>query len=170
MPRESGLQRARMSDDVIALEALGEDADIARLASNREAVMQLWDVCQVPDYRKISTQNHAELISNLYKHLRGPGRRIPEDWFNDQVAFADRTDGDIDTLSTRLGAHPDMDVRRQPHGMARKAGRVAGAHPRDRRQTVGRAARVSNTSVCRQAYECSCQRSARQGRNERRNC
>ena len=102
MPREQGLQRARMSDDVIALEALGEDPDIARLASNREAVMQLWDACQVPDYRKISTQNHAELVTAIYTHLRGPGRRIPEDWLNEQVAFADHADGDIDTLSTRL--------------------------------------------------------------------
>ncbi len=102
MPREHGLQRARMADDVTALEAVAEDADVARLASNREAVLQLWDACQIPDYRKISTQNHAELVSTLYKHLRGPGRRIPEDWLNEQVAFADHADGDIDTLSTRL--------------------------------------------------------------------
>ena len=102
MPREQGLQRARMSDDVTALEAVAADPEIARLASNREAIMQLWDACQVPDYRKISTQNHTELVSTVYKHLRGPGRRIPEEWLQDQVAFADRTDGDIDTLSTRL--------------------------------------------------------------------
>ena len=102
LPREQRLQRSRMSDDVTALEALGADPDIARLASNREAVIQLWDVCQVPDYRKISTQNHAELIAALYQSLRSPEGRIPEDWFEAQVAFADRIDGDIDTLSTRL--------------------------------------------------------------------
>ena len=28
--------------------------------------------------------------------------RIPVDWFSSQVAQADRTDGDIDTLSTRI--------------------------------------------------------------------
>ena len=28
--------------------------------------------------------------------------RIPEDWFAKQVAFADRTDGDIDTLANRI--------------------------------------------------------------------
>jgi ATP-dependent RNA helicase SUPV3L1/SUV3 len=28
--------------------------------------------------------------------------RIPEDWFSRQVAFSERTDGDIDTLSNRL--------------------------------------------------------------------
>ena len=102
LPREHGLQRARMADDVTALEAVSGDPDIARLASNREAIMQLWDACAVPDYRKISTQNHAELVATIYKHLRGPGRRLPEDWLNEQVAFADHADGDLDTLSTRL--------------------------------------------------------------------
>ena len=36
---------------------------VRRLAA---AVSRLWDVCQVPDYRKISTQNHAELVATLY--------------------------------------------------------------------------------------------------------
>ncbi len=102
LPRETRLQRVRESDDVVALEAMANDPDIARLASNREAVIQLWDTCQVPDYRKISSQNHAELVGTLYKALRSPSGRIPEDWFQEQVAQADRTDGDIDTLSTRL--------------------------------------------------------------------
>ena len=31
-----------------------------------------------------------------------PEERIPEDWFAKQVAFADRTDGDIDTLANRI--------------------------------------------------------------------
>ena len=102
LPREEGLQRARAAADVTALETLSEDPDIARLASNREAIIQLWDACQVPDYRKISAQNHAELVSDIYRHLRGPGRKIPEDWMNEQIAFAAHAEGDIDTLSTRL--------------------------------------------------------------------
>ena len=72
------------------------------MAVSPAAVSRLWDVCQVPDYRKISAQNHAELVATLYKYLMGPEGRIPEDWFAKQVAFSDRTDGDIDTLSNRL--------------------------------------------------------------------
>jgi ATP-dependent RNA helicase SUPV3L1/SUV3 len=102
LPREQRLQRVREADDVIALEALANDPDIARLATNREAIMQLWDVCQVPDYRKISTQNHAEIVATVYKALRSPAGKIPPDWFETQLNQADRTDGDIDTLSTRL--------------------------------------------------------------------
>ena len=38
----------------------------------------------------------------LYRHLTSGDDRIPEDWFSKQVALADRTDGDIDTLATRI--------------------------------------------------------------------
>ncbi len=101
-PREARLARARMADDVAALETVAADGEIAALAGSPVAVRLLWDVCQVPDYRKISSQNHAELVATLYKFLRGPDERIPEDWFQKQVAFADRTDGDIDTLANRI--------------------------------------------------------------------
>ncbi|AGK59466.1 helicase [Hyphomicrobium denitrificans 1NES1] len=102
LPREQRLARARTADDVAALEALSADREISGIASTSQNVALLWDVCQVPDYRKISSQSHAELISNLYRHLTGSTHRIPEDWFAKQVALADRTDGDIDTLATRI--------------------------------------------------------------------
>ena len=101
-PDEPRLARARMADDTIALENVSADAQVAALATTPEAVARLWDVCQVPDYRKISSQDHAELVGTLYKFLMGPTERIPVDWFASQVAFADRTDGDIDTLATRI--------------------------------------------------------------------
>jgi ATP-dependent RNA helicase SUPV3L1/SUV3 len=102
MPREMRLSRARMADDTTALETVSHDRDVIALATSRAAIGRLWDVCQIPDYRKISTQDHAELVATLYKFLMGPEGRIPVDWFAKQVAFADRTDGDIDTLSTRI--------------------------------------------------------------------
>lgn len=101
-PREGRLTRARIADDMTALENVSHDPEVAAFATSRHAVSRLWDVCQVPDYRKISTQNHAEMVATLYKFLMGPEERIPQDWFAEQVALADRTDGDIDTLATRI--------------------------------------------------------------------
>jgi len=101
-PQEQRLQRARMAEDVTALETLAGDSAVAARAINPAAVEKLWDVCQVPDYRKISSQNHAELVGQLYSFLMGPDEQVPEDWFANQVALADRTDGDIDTLATRI--------------------------------------------------------------------
>lgn len=102
MPREARLVRCRTADDVAALEAVSADREVRDLCVGPAAVAQLWDVCQVPDYRKISGSSHAELVATVYKFLRRGEERIPEDWFAKQVAFADRTDGDIDTLANRI--------------------------------------------------------------------
>ncbi len=102
IPKEPRLARARMADDVLALEAVCRDDDIVERAQTKDAVIKLWDVCQVPDYRKISPQNHADLVANLFRFLTQSEGVIPEDWFARQVAYADRTDGDIDTLANRI--------------------------------------------------------------------
>jgi ATP-dependent RNA helicase SUPV3L1/SUV3 len=101
-PRETRLARARTADDVASLEAVMADRELSEIASSPAAVAKLWDVCQVPDYRKISGQSHNELVASLYKFVAQGTGRIPEDWFSKQVALADRTDGDIDTLATRI--------------------------------------------------------------------
>jgi ATP-dependent RNA helicase SUPV3L1/SUV3 len=102
-PREQRLQRARMADDVMALETVSADRDLVEAANaSARNVELLWDVCQVPDYRKISSQNHAELVSTLFKALTSGVRKISEDWIKLQVEVCAKTDGDIDTLSNRL--------------------------------------------------------------------
>src|ERR1700687_6176696 len=100
-PREEGLTRAPTAEDILVLEHAGRDEDVRTLACNRAAVERLWDVCQVPDYRKIAPATHAELAVTLYGFLMREGN-IPTDWFARQVAQADRTDGGIDTISTRI--------------------------------------------------------------------
>jgi ATP-dependent RNA helicase SUPV3L1/SUV3 len=102
MPNITRLARARMADDVEALEAVSGDSEIVAMACAPAAVVKLWEVCQIPDYRKISGQNHAELVATIYKSLMSSEEHISEDWFAKQVAFADRTDGDIDTLANRI--------------------------------------------------------------------
>ena len=87
---------------MIALEAVCRDDDVVSSATNAAQIERLWEVCQIPDYRKISSQNHADLVIQLYKYLSQEDGRLPEDWFARQVAFADRTDGDIDTLANRI--------------------------------------------------------------------
>ena len=100
-PKESGLTRAPLAEDILVLEHAARDDDIRALAQTRAAVERLWDVCQVPDYRKISPATHAELATTLYGFLMREGT-IAADWFALQVEQADHTDGDIDTLSNRI--------------------------------------------------------------------
>ncbi|HEY5380529.1 MAG TPA: helicase-related protein [Pseudolabrys sp.] len=100
-PDEPGLTRAPVGEDILVLEHAARDVDVKALACNRTAVERLWDACQVPDYRKIAPATHAELAVTLYGFFMREGN-IPTDWFARQIAQADRTDGDIDTLSNRI--------------------------------------------------------------------
>jgi ATP-dependent RNA helicase SUPV3L1/SUV3 len=100
-PRESGLVRAPIAEDVAALDIVAREGDIRSLARSKAAVERLWEVCQVPDYRKVSLAGHADLVGQLYRFVMQDGA-IPADWFGRHVALVDRTDGDIDTLSNRI--------------------------------------------------------------------
>jgi len=100
-PNEPGLTRAPVAEDILVLEHAARDDEIRAFATKRDAIERLWDVCQVPDYRKIAPATHTELVVTLYGFLMRE-HKIPTDWFSHQVSQADRTDGDIDTLSNRI--------------------------------------------------------------------
>ena len=101
-PDHPRLARARMVDDVIALENASREPTVRDRAKGPGTVKLLWEMCQIPDYRKISAASHAELVATLYGYVTTEEGKIPADWFAHQVALADRTDGDLDTLSSRL--------------------------------------------------------------------
>jgi ATP-dependent RNA helicase SUPV3L1/SUV3 len=100
-PPERGLVRARAASDALALRILSADEEVAGLATSRESVARLWDVCQLPDFRKLSTDEHVKLVRNIFLFLARDGV-IPDDWLARQIARADVVEGDVATLSGRL--------------------------------------------------------------------
>jgi ATP-dependent RNA helicase SUPV3L1/SUV3 len=100
-PTESTMTRAPVAEDILVLDHAARDDEVRQLIGSSTDVERLWEVCQIPDYRKIAPATHAELVVSLYGFLKREGK-IPTDWFAKQVALADRTDGDIDTLSNRI--------------------------------------------------------------------
>ncbi len=101
LPEVPGLTRAPLGIDLMVLEIAARDATVRRAAKTRADVQRLWDACQVPDYRKLSPAAHAEMALTLFGFVVRAGR-VPDAWFSTQLAAADRTDGDIDTLSARI--------------------------------------------------------------------
>src|SRR5260370_20738270 len=101
LPPHSALTRAPLAEDILVFEHAARDEEVRALAKGRAAIERLGDVCQMPDYRKISPAAHAELVVTLFGFLLREGR-ISDDWFARQIAQADHIDGDIDTLSTRI--------------------------------------------------------------------
>ena len=63
---------------------------------------RLWEVCQIPDFRKVMTESHTRLLAHCFLHLAGPQERLPIAWIAGQMAHLDRIDGDIDTLMARI--------------------------------------------------------------------
>lgn len=102
VPSEPGLTRSPIAEDQRVLELALRDPLVKERAVGRTAVSRLWEACMMPDYRKISPASHADLVTTFFGYLTGRSGRIPSDWIAAQVAFADRTDGDIDTLSARI--------------------------------------------------------------------
>ncbi|HEX4159220.1 MAG TPA: helicase-related protein [Rhizomicrobium sp.] len=101
-PPQRGLVRARPAMDVSALRVLSASDEITRLAKSPAAVKLLWEVCQLPDFRKLSVEDHARLVQQIYLHLIGPEAALPEDWIARHVARVDEVEGDVATLSGRL--------------------------------------------------------------------
>ncbi len=96
------LSRVREADDHLALQALVRDPEIMDLARGRDAVKLLWEVCQVPDFRKVLSDAHTKLLAQVFRSLRGPLRRLDDDWVAKQISRLDRTEGDIDALVARI--------------------------------------------------------------------
>jgi ATP-dependent RNA helicase SUPV3L1/SUV3 len=95
------LSRARDADDVVALKSLREAAEVTARVSTPQDVTLLWDVCRIPDFRGISSGEHAGMLEVIFGYLHDKGR-VPRDYMARQIARIDRSDGDIDTLSKRL--------------------------------------------------------------------
>ncbi|WP_441243855.1 helicase-related protein [Tardiphaga sp. 768_D3_N2_1] len=100
-PRHEALTRAPIAEDLRVLDHTARDVDVRDRAQGKDAVEKLWDACQIPDYRRIAPAAHAELVVTIFNFLMQRGR-VPDAWFGAQIAQADRTDGDIDTLSGRI--------------------------------------------------------------------
>lgn len=102
LPPMRGLSRARAADDLLAMRLLSEKEEIAALAVAPAAIRILWDVCQVPDFRKVALEEHARLLEMIYLHLLSTEGTLPTDWFAAQVERLDQVEGEIDMIAQRI--------------------------------------------------------------------
>ena len=100
-PPGPGLVKGNDAADLETLAALAREPEIRRLAQGRRMVRQLWDACQIPDFRKLADDTHTRLCARVFGHI-ARGERLPTDWLGGQIGALARADGDIDTLMQRL--------------------------------------------------------------------
>ena len=101
-PPSRVLRRVHEAEDHGALRRLLNDKSIADLACNPNMVSLLWEVCQIPDFRKTMPEIHIRLLGKIYQYLAALEGQLPTDWVAGQVARLEQFDGDIDTLMARI--------------------------------------------------------------------
>jgi ATP-dependent RNA helicase SUPV3L1/SUV3 len=102
IPNRKGLTRALESSDLSALRNLSDRRNIADRLHGPAGVKLLWEICQVPDFRSISDDEHLKILSKLFKEITSDTGVIPENWLEKEVEYLDKMDGDIDSLSSRI--------------------------------------------------------------------
>ena len=103
-PPMAGLSLSAQSLDETTLRQLAADEDVARRAKDRGNLLRLWDVSQIPDFRKTTLEEHVRFTRTVFDHLTERDRRLSVDWIDGQFRGLDRLDGDIDALSARLAS------------------------------------------------------------------
>jgi superfamily II DNA/RNA helicase/ribosomal 50S subunit-recycling heat shock protein len=102
-PQRGGLSLSEEALDERTLRKLAQQEDVvARCKADRSALIRLWDVCQTPDFRKTTDDDHQRMVRTLFDDLTTGRKRLPEDWIAGQFKALDRTDGEIDSLAARL--------------------------------------------------------------------
>ena len=104
LPEREGLKLSAEALDETTLKALAEDEVIQTRVRDKTNLMRLWDVCQTPDFRKVAAEEHRALARAFFLQLTEKRRRIGDDWISRQYEHLNRTDGEIDTLASRLAS------------------------------------------------------------------
>ncbi|MFT3765819.1 MAG: helicase-related protein [Minicystis sp.] len=103
-PRHTSLILESEAEDAAALARLAQDPEIRALARGEEAVRLLWDVCRVPDFRKLLLESHVALLSEVFTMLAGPRGVLDRAFLDAHLVELDDVAGDIDTLIARMAA------------------------------------------------------------------
>jgi ATP-dependent RNA helicase SUPV3L1/SUV3 len=101
-PRTPGLKLTEPALDEITLKALAEVPEVAARARAGAPLRLLWEVCQTPDFRKTTLEDHVRFARDLFVHLQAPNGRLPDDWMAGQFRAVDSVEGEIDVLSQRI--------------------------------------------------------------------
>lgn len=96
------LRKAPDAADHRTLTMLAGDPELRALASGVRRVHLLWDVCRIPDFRKIGDETHARFCAGIFRALATPPYRIPADRAARSLRDLARREGDVDTLMQRL--------------------------------------------------------------------
>jgi len=100
-PNASGLVKVPQPNDEKFLTQLASEEAVRNRLTNENSIQCLWEVCQIPNFRKQMGGGHVNLLSNIYKSLTDTGK-LDTEWIEREVNYIDNIDGDIGLLVDRI--------------------------------------------------------------------
>lgn len=106
-PTRGVLRHASNAEDAASLALLAPRDEVKRRATTPERVRLLWDVCTVPDFRKLMLEVHVDFLEELFIELVDRGR-VRDDWLERRVRELEhsRSAGheDVEDLIARIAS------------------------------------------------------------------
>ncbi len=96
------LRRIKGAADEAALERLRAIDEISNRITTPAQVKQLWDICQIPDFRNLTIDAHIRLLQDIYRILISCSGKLPDDFLHKHISRLDDLTGSVDILSSRL--------------------------------------------------------------------
>ncbi len=87
--------------DSLCLNHLSGISSIQNKINNKEALILLWEVCQIPDFSNSLSGVHFSLLEKTFELLLAYGK-LDNEWIKSQLNRLNRFDGEIDTLLNRI--------------------------------------------------------------------
>ncbi len=87
--------------DALCLNHLSEISSIQNKINHKEALILLWEVCQIPDFSNSLSGVHFSLLEKTFELLLANGK-LDNEWIKSQLNRLNRFDGEIDTLLNRI--------------------------------------------------------------------
>ncbi|RKQ68817.1 ATP-dependent RNA helicase SUPV3L1/SUV3 [Litorimonas taeanensis] len=98
----SRLRRIKGAEDEAALERFMAIDEIASGIKVPAQVRQLWDICQIPDFRNLTIDTHFKLLQDIYGILVKGGGTLSTDFMMGRINRLDDISGGVHQLSSRL--------------------------------------------------------------------
>lgn len=102
-PRHAGLVLPPEPVDAQVLGLLLKQEQILSLTSNEHRLRLLWQVCQIPDYRKLMIDEHAWLLGEIFVELSKTGV-LSDEYLRKKILRLREHSGDIDAIVGRIAS------------------------------------------------------------------
>lgn len=101
-PERAGLTRTLENTDFMSLRRLMDDPAIRDRTCGPAALKTLWDICGIPDFLKVSHEEHVKLLGQVFDQISAENGKLSDDWLQKKIKPLERMDGGIEVLSSRL--------------------------------------------------------------------